>query len=154
MKVCHYFEILSDAILWLSLKQVFWKKSIFYVVSTIPVQCKYQSFKIKLSYTRNIRPKVFLRKGVLKICSKFTGEHPCGSVISTKFFIEITPRHGCSPVNLLHIFRTPFLKNTSGRLLLVYFTWETCVTYGYLFYFGLIVICEILPKFRLDVSSL
>ena len=34
-------------------------------------------------------------------------------------FIEITPRHGCSPVNLLHIFRTPFPNNTSGRLLLV-----------------------------------
>ena len=33
-------------------------------------------------------------------------------------FVEITLRHGCSPVNLLHIFRTPFLKNTSGRLLL------------------------------------
>ena len=32
--------------------------------------------------------------------------------------IEITLRHGCSPVNLLHIFRTPFLKNTSGWLLL------------------------------------
>ena len=31
-------------------------------------------------------------------------------------FIEITLRHGCSPVNLLHNFRTPFLKNTSGRL--------------------------------------
>ena len=31
-------------------------------------------------------------------------------------FIEITLRHGCSPVNLLHIFRTPFLKNTSERL--------------------------------------
>ena len=27
-------------------------------------------------------------------------------------------RHGCSPVNLLHIFRTPFSKNTSGGLLL------------------------------------
>ena len=27
-------------------------------------------------------------------------------------FIEITPRHGCSPVNLLHIFRTHFTKNT------------------------------------------
>ena len=26
--------------------------------------------------------------------------------------------HGCSPVNLLHIFSTPFSKNTSGRLLL------------------------------------
>ena len=26
--------------------------------------------------------------------------------------------HGCSPVNLLHIFRTPFSKNTSGWLFL------------------------------------
>ena len=33
-------------------------------------------------------------------------------------FIEITLRHVCSPVNLLHIFRTPFIKNTSGWLLL------------------------------------
>ena len=32
-------------------------------------------------------------------------------------FIEITLRHGCSPVNLLHIFRTPFPKNASGGLL-------------------------------------
>ena len=24
-------------------------------------------------------------------------------------------RHGCSPVNLLHIFRTPFPKNTSAK---------------------------------------
>ena len=35
-------------------------------------------------------------------------------------FIEITFRHRCSAVNLLHIFRAPFLKNTSGRLLLLY----------------------------------
>ena len=34
-------------------------------------------------------------------------------------FIKIALRHGCSPVNLLHIFRTPFPKNTSGRLLLL-----------------------------------
>ena len=27
-------------------------------------------------------------------------------------------RHGCSPVNLKHIFRTPFQQNTSGWLLL------------------------------------
>ena len=33
-------------------------------------------------------------------------------------FIEITSRHGCSPVNLVHIFRMPFPKNTSGGLLL------------------------------------
>ena len=34
------------------------------------------------------------------------------------FFIEITLRHGYSPVNLMHIFGKPFLKSTSGRLLL------------------------------------
>ena len=34
-------------------------------------------------------------------------------------FINITLRHGCSPVNLLHIFRTSFTKNTSEQLLLV-----------------------------------
>ena len=33
-------------------------------------------------------------------------------------FIEIALRHGCSPVNLPHLFRTPFPRNTSGRLLL------------------------------------
>ena len=66
---------------------------------------------------RSSHPEVFMRKGVLKICSKFTGEHPCRSVISIKSqstFIETTLRHGCSPINLLHIFRTPFPRNTSG----------------------------------------
>ena len=58
---------------------------------------------------RSSRPEVFLGKGVLKICSKFTGEHPCRSAISIKLqsnFVEITLWHECSPVNLLHIFRT------------------------------------------------
>ena len=32
--------------------------------------------------------------------------------------VEITLRHWCSTVMLLHIFRTPFPKNTSGGLLL------------------------------------
>ena len=35
-------------------------------------------------------------------------------------FIEIALQHGCSPVNWLHIFKTPFLKNTSGHLLQYY----------------------------------
>ena len=33
-------------------------------------------------------------------------------------FIEITLQHGCSPVNLLHIFRILLPKSTSGGLLL------------------------------------
>ena len=34
--------------------------------------------------------------------------------------IEITLQHGCSLVNLLHIFRTTFTKNTSRWLLLTF----------------------------------
>ena len=63
-------------------------------------------------------------KGIVKICSKFTGEHTCQSEILIMLksnFIEITLRRGCSPVSLLHIFRTPFTKNTSWRLLLILF---------------------------------
>ena len=68
-----------------------------------------------------------LSRGVLKkrcseIWSKFTGEQPCQSVISIKLlcnFIEIHFGMGVrSPVNLLHIFITPFPKNTSEQLLL------------------------------------
>ena len=64
---------------------------------------------------------MLLGKSVLKICNKFTGEHPCQSAMSIKLqsnFVEIALRHGCYPVNLLHIFRIPFPTNTSGRLLL------------------------------------
>ena len=46
---------------------------------------------------RGSRPEVFLRKGVLKICSKFTGE----------------PTHAAA--YLLHIFRTRFYKNICGK---------------------------------------
>ena len=58
----------------------------------------------KKTLLKSSRPEVFLRKGFLKICSKFTREHPCRRTISIKLlcnFIEIALRHGCSPVNLL-----------------------------------------------------
>ena len=79
--------------------------------------------ELALSYTIQNQPSTgVLRKiVVLEICSKFTGENPCRSVIPIKLlynFIEIALCHGCSIVNLLHIFWTPFPKNTSGRLLL------------------------------------
>ena len=60
---------------------------------------------------KSSHPEAFLGKGVLRICSKFTGEHPCRSAISIKLQANLL-------VNLLHIFRTPFIKNTSDWLLL------------------------------------
>ena len=62
---------------------------------------------------------MFLREDVLKTCRKFTGAQPCQRTISMKLlcnFTEIALRHEYSHVNLMHVFRAPFPKNTSGRL--------------------------------------
>ena len=62
------------------------------------------SLLIRKLENRSSPPEMFLRKGVPKICRKFTGEHLCRSVISIKLlalqFNEITLRHECSLVNL------------------------------------------------------
>ena len=47
-------------------------------------QNKETELMLKLQTTRSGHPEVFLRKSVLKICSKFTGKHSCQSVISIK----------------------------------------------------------------------
>ena len=112
---------------------------IFYAVLTIRAVFSFRNQK-KLLRQRFLLPKfwdlrrnfksshleVLLRKDVLKLCSKFTGENSYRSAISIKLlcnFIEITLCHGCSPVNLLHIFRTPFSMNTPGWLLLKLLFW-------------------------------
>ena len=82
--------------------------------------CSVSLWKWIIGKYRSSSSKVFLGKCVLKICSKFTGEHPCQSAISIKvallcIFIEITLWHWWSPVNLLHV----LLHNTSGGLLLL-----------------------------------
>ena len=66
---------------------------------------------------------MFSGKSVLKICNKFTGEHP------SRIVIEIALLNGCSPVNLLHIFRTLFYKNTYVELLL--FITETLLVFHF-----------------------
>ena len=76
---------------------------------------------IFIQWNRNSPLLVFSVKCVLKIYRKLTGEHPYQSEISKNFlcnFAEITLRHGCFPVNLLHILRTPFPKNTYGGVFL------------------------------------
>ena len=52
---------------------------------------------------------MFLRKGVLKICSKFTGEYPCRSAISIKLLYNKV----AFPVNFANIWRTSFLQKNS-----------------------------------------
>ena len=80
--------------------------------------------RLNNSIFRSSLPEVFFEKDVLEMCNKFTREHPYRSGISIKLlcnFTKIALRRGCSRVNLLHIFRTPFPKNASGGLPLYYF---------------------------------
>ena len=94
-------------------KQVFSLKSPSYMFNWILITL--------LILTEGALQRCSYKRGVLKICSKVTLEHPCRSVISMKLlinFIEITLRYGRSLVNLQHIFWTSFPCNTSEGLLL------------------------------------
>ena len=63
--------------------------------------------------------RIVPRKRCSENILQLTGEHPCPSLISIKLqSSKIALRHGCSPVNLQHIFRKPFCKNTCRGLLL------------------------------------
>ena len=94
-------------------------------------RCNRCGFNILLSVYRSSAPELLLRKRALKICNKFTGEHPCWSVISIELpsnFIEIASQNGCSPVDLLHIFRTLFPKSSlkvvlHGAICMIRFVW-------------------------------
>ena len=92
-----------------SQKQDHFSYEIEVVITISNMMEKYCVLKKQFSRGRGI-------KNALKKCSKFIVEHLSRSAISIKLLCNW---HGCCPVNLLHIFRTPFPKNTSGGLLLV-----------------------------------
>ena len=48
----------------------------------------YFDYTCSACYTQKQSPRGVARKGVLKICSKFTREHSCGSAISIKLFCK------------------------------------------------------------------
>ena len=64
------------------------------------VLMKTRSENMQQIYRRTLTPKCDFKKNALQ-----------------SNFVEITVRHGFSPVNLLHIFRIAFARNTSGWLL-------------------------------------
>ena len=50
--------------------------------------------KTRIQYLRSSHQEVFLGKGVLNICSKFIGEHPCRSMISIKLLSLLKSHFG------------------------------------------------------------
>ena len=59
-----------------------------------------------------------VRKGVLINFAKFTEKHLCQSLFfNRKILLKKQLWHRCFPANFAKFLRTPFLQNTSGRLL-------------------------------------
>ena len=83
-------------------------------------QANFEDIKNRSSHQR-----CYVRKGVLRNFTKFTGKHLCQSLFFNKVagFRPVTLLkkrlwHRCFPVNFVKFLRTPFSQNTSGRLLL------------------------------------
>ena len=100
-------------------------KSIFLTFSSREMQKRLTQTKVYYKLfcfvskeaSRSSYPEKFLGKGVLKICSKFTGEHPCWSVILITLlcnFTEIALQHWCCfsiGVALLWVAASECLRN-------------------------------------------
>ena len=74
-------------------------------------------------YFQRQPPRGVLRKRCSEYMQQIYRRTPMPKCVSIKLlcnFIEITLWYGWSPVNLLHIFRTPLTKNTSVWLLLYF----------------------------------
>ena len=66
-----------------------------------------------------------VKKTDLKIFTNFTGKHLCRSLFFSLFFnkgflLKERLRHKCFIVNFAKFLRTPFLQDTSERLLLIF----------------------------------
>ena len=73
--------------------------------------------KRQLKSPRSSHRRCSVRKCVLTNFTKFTGKH----LYQSLFFKKVAGLglwHRCFPVNFAKFLRTPFLQNTSGRLLL------------------------------------
>ena len=81
--------------------------------------------KIWIKKIRSSRQEVFCKKGVLRNFAKFTGKHLCQSLFLNKVaglrsatLLKKKLWHRRLPVKFAKFLRTPFLQNTSWRLLL------------------------------------
>ena len=76
--------------------------------------CAQNFVATRLLYYRSNHQRCSMKKDVLRNFAKFTGKHLCQSL----FFKKETLAQVFS-VNFAKFLRTPFLQNTSGRLLLI-----------------------------------
>ena len=92
----------------MSLGNIFYNYMQISITRTQPVSINDNNFHI-------ISSKLSHKQYLIRLLRSSSPEVFLGKLYCN--FIEIRLRHGCSTINLLHIFRTPFHKNTLERLL-------------------------------------
>ena len=90
-----------------------WQISLAWTTYTMQHMEMITTLPIQIAYYRSSPPDVFLGKVFWKYAANLPKNTHAEVVL-----------HGCSPVNLLHIFRTPFPRNTSGWLLLILYYFQ------------------------------
>ena len=103
----------------------FGRKSLLLTIEHIFFQNQKLCNGIASSTNRSSHRRYSLRKGVLRNFTKFTGKHLYHSLFFNKVtglspttLLKNRPWHSYFPVNFVKFLRTPFLQNTSWRLLL------------------------------------
>ena len=99
--------------------------SVEWVFDEIKSYFKFVSLKSQVRIDRSSHRSGSVRKSVLRNFAKFTGKHLCQSLFFNKVaglrpetLLKKRLWHMRFPVNFPKFLRTPFLHNTSGRLLL------------------------------------
>ena len=78
---------------------------------------KSKKFKLQMNY-RSSHCRCSVRKGVLRNFAKFTRKPLCQSLFFSATLLKKRLWHRCFSANYAKFLKTPFLQNTSGRLLL------------------------------------
>ena len=86
---------------------------------------KFHGYTVFKENYRSSHRRCFIRKGILKNFTKFTGKHLCQSPFFNKVaglrsatLLKKRLWHKCFPVNFVTFLSTPFLQNIFGRIFL------------------------------------
>ena len=101
---------------------MFWKNTVLKNFFQSYLTSFYFNF---INFRNGSRRRCSVRKGIHRNFTKFTGKHLCHSLFLNKVsglrpatLLKKKLWHSYFPVNFMKFLRTPFLQNTSGRLLL------------------------------------
>ena len=116
---------LNPCISWTNLRRTCWAFSYIFFIDKKQIDQWLRNYNKWKTTDRSSHQRCSVRKSVLRDFAKFAGKHLCQSLFFNKdaglrlaTLLKKILWHRCFPVNFTKFLRTPFLQNTSWRLLL------------------------------------